>query len=240
MLLSSQSDPPFPCFLPGAARFNAKYRFHDAKLSSMVRAARHAVSIDEARKTFPAYLWDNMDALNDQYDMTLVPEYLQQWFPGNHGSVGGGGPQLGLSSAALTWVMLGAAKHGLAVDWARFRAEASFFDVVHEPLDNKFGPSGIAGLLNAISRNREGPREMSELSMAAVDRWHENESYRRNPVLSQVYADLFGMEPGQREAMREAHRVTDGALTHEPGSTVWPGPPVWAAPEEDQESEPSD
>ena len=43
---------------------NRGLAFHDTALSGMVAAARHAVAIDERRRTFPPTLWDNLDALN--------------------------------------------------------------------------------------------------------------------------------------------------------------------------------
>lgn len=209
--------------LPLANRFNAQYRFHDAKLSSMVLAARHAIAIDERRTTFPSYPWDNMPELNEKYEH-FVPEYLQEWFPGNHGSVGGGGSRKGLSSIALTWIALGAAKAGLAIDWARYRTVATDFDVTTN-VDNKFGPTGLASILNAMSSDRAGPQDLSELSMAAVDRFFLDKTYWHNPTLAAIYHELRAMTEDQREDMREAHRLTDRAFTHRPGEATWPGPP---------------
>jgi len=37
---------------------NDKYEFHDTKLSSIIKHARHAVSIDEKREDFKPALWD--------------------------------------------------------------------------------------------------------------------------------------------------------------------------------------
>lgn len=220
-----------PAKLPFADRFNRNYEFHDAKLSSMVLAARHAISIDERRATFPAMPWDNMGELNVQ-NGHLVPEYLQQWFPGNHGSVGGGGRRTGLSSIALNWVMLGASKAGLALDWRAFRKVAPRFDV-GDPLDNKFGPVSVGAVLNKWAVDRAGPKVLSEMSMAAVDRAFFDPDYRRNETLKNVYADLFEMDDVQRDQMRAAHRQTDGTFTHEIGQVTWPGPPVWAQREKD-------
>ena len=39
---------------------NRRYMFHDTNLSKSVRAARHAVAIDERRSTFPATPWTNL------------------------------------------------------------------------------------------------------------------------------------------------------------------------------------
>ena len=47
-----------------AKLLNGKYQFHDAALSRSVRAARHAVSIDERRRSFPPALWENLKTLN--------------------------------------------------------------------------------------------------------------------------------------------------------------------------------
>jgi hypothetical protein len=99
---------------------------------------------------------------------------------------------------------------------------------MHERLDNKFGPVGLASILNAWSSDRAGPQDLSEMSMLAIDRAFEDEGYRNNPSLKGIYAELFKMDEAQREAMREAHRVTDGAYTHRLDSRVWPGPPEWA------------
>ncbi|WP_085865637.1 phospholipase effector Tle1 domain-containing protein [Pseudooctadecabacter jejudonensis] len=215
-----------PAALPGAGAFNRKYEFHDAMLSSMVMAARHAISIDERRKTFPAMPWSNIAEMNKARNF-VAPEYLQQWFPGNHGSVGGGGSRRGLSSVALNWVMLGAAKAGLALDWREMRNVADRFDVM-EPLDNKFGPLGLANVLNKWTNDRKGPQELVEMSMLAIDRVFEDEGYIRNPSLKAIYADLYKLDEDRRDKIRKAHRATDGAYTHMPGRVTWPGPPEWA------------
>lgn len=212
-----------PAALPFSHLFNDKYEFHNARLSSMVMAARHAVSIDERRKTFPALPWGNMEELNTRYEH-FVPEYVQQWFPGNHGSVGGGGSRRGLSSIALTWMALGAAKAGLAINWPAFREVADLFDV-GEDLDNKFGPVGLGNVLNAWTQDRAGPTDLSQMSMVAIDRVFTDPDYKRNPSLRAIYAQLFEMTEEQREAMRQAHLKTDGAPTHVVGSVTWPGPP---------------
>jgi len=220
-----------PAKVPLANRFNKNYEFHDAKLSSIVMGARHAIAIDEARATFPAMPWDNMLDLNERY-AHFVPEYLQQWFPGNHGSVGGGGNRTGLSSISLNWIMLGAAKAGLALNWREFRKVATRFDV-YDPLDNKFGPVSLGAVLNKWTSRRAGPDALSEMSMAAVDRAFHDQSYLRNESLKNIYADLFEMDGEQLEKMRDAHRQTDGAFTHVPGEVTWPGPPEQARLKDD-------
>ena len=98
----------------GIARWlNRGLSFHDTALAKTVAAARHAVAIDERRRTFPPTLWDNLEALNAA---TAGRPYAQHWFPGDHGSVGGGGAVTALSDDALAWVADGAAAAGLALD----------------------------------------------------------------------------------------------------------------------------
>ncbi|MCF2903488.1 DUF2235 domain-containing protein [Octadecabacter sp. CECT 8868] len=211
-----------PEFLPISRWTNTQYRFHDAELSSMVLAARHAISIDERRITFPSYPWSNMPELNEENESRLIPSHQQLWFAGNHGAVGGGGDQIGLSSISLNWIALGAARAGLALDWSEMDKVAWHFDA-KDPLDNKFGPVGLSGLLmNGFTKDRVGPKTLDEMSMAAVDRAAEDQTYRRNPSLEKVYPDLHRMTPEQRDAMRAARKWADGGFTHLPDEVTRP------------------
>ena len=81
-------------------------------LSRSVSSARHAVEIDERRRTFPPSLWDNLDRLNKlaiagEDDVSLGPAtvgtwpYRQEWFPGDHSTLGGGVAKDGLAAASL-------------------------------------------------------------------------------------------------------------------------------------------
>lgn len=93
--------------------------FHDVWLSSSVKSARHAVALDETRPAFRATLWNTqcLHRLNGRPSKSddALP-YQQRWFPGDHGSVGGGGDITGLSDFALKWVADGGAIAGLAYD----------------------------------------------------------------------------------------------------------------------------
>src|SRR5262245_8000723 len=115
-----------PANVAWADLFNRRYRFHDPALSPMVRNGRHAVPIHERRRVFKTTLWENIDKLNADAAMEdassglrLQPPYLQHWFPGDHGSVGGGGDVVGLSDEALVWILDGAIRLGLGVDRAQ-------------------------------------------------------------------------------------------------------------------------
>ncbi|MDF7777254.1 DUF2235 domain-containing protein [Sphingomonas sp. AOB5] len=93
--------------------FNRKFAFHDTTLSGVVERARHAVAVDEKRKTFEPALWSNLDELNGD---AKKPRYEQFFFPGVHGAVGGGGPLRGLSDSALEWIFHGAEMQDLVFD----------------------------------------------------------------------------------------------------------------------------
>ncbi len=161
-----------PGHLRGLARvFNRRYRFHDADLSRSVRSARHAVAIDERRRTYPPTLWDNLDKLNDG-DIGPERPYHQLWFPGDHGSVGGGGDITGLSDNALVWIAEGAELAGLeftpgALDG--FRRTIDDF----APLHNRSEPrSGLFSRLATVT-DRDGPDTPDLLAPAARRRWRE-------------------------------------------------------------------
>lgn len=91
-----------------------EHGFHDLELSSIVERARHAVAIDEFRSVFTPALWerDSINYLNSAEHAGDIdpddPPFQQRWFPGDHGSVGGGGDATGLSDSALAWVANGA------------------------------------------------------------------------------------------------------------------------------------
>jgi uncharacterized protein (DUF2235 family) len=156
--------------LPGHLRLagwlNRGLGFHDTALSRGVRAARHAVAIDERRRAFPPTLWDNLDG--------LTGDYAQRWFPGDHGSVGGGGACALLSNDALAWVAEGAAAAGLALDGAALAA----WRRERDPLGPLIARSGLAGLLALDSRDRAGPERVADLAAAALARWRRDPGYR--------------------------------------------------------------
>jgi len=116
-----------------AKPFNARYLFHDAALSRSVRAGRHAISTDERRLFYPPTIWQNLDILNGG---DPNGPYRQEWFPGDHGMVGGSGANKQLSEYAMDWVLDGAEAAGLEIR-AGFRAEVKAGRLFGGPLSNK-------------------------------------------------------------------------------------------------------
>ncbi len=173
-----------PGHLRLAALTNRGLRFHDTALSRHVGAARHAVAIDERRRAFPPTLWHNLAALN-----AGVPgqPYQQRWFPGDHGSVGGGGPSSALSDDAALWVIEGAAAAGLAFDPAALARLAAGRDCRGPLVATRPGP--LAALLARDRADRDGPAAAADLAPAAVARWRADPGYRPR-ALARVAAAL--------------------------------------------------
>ena len=89
-------------------------RFHDARLNPEVRCGFHALAIDEKRKDFLPYLWDEDNVREGQ-------SIEQVWFAGVHSDVGGSYAERGLSNIALQWMLDKAMRQGLRVDHIRLK-----------------------------------------------------------------------------------------------------------------------
>lgn len=173
-----------PDVLPFSADFNRKYGFHDAVLTSKVRAARHAVALDERRPTFPPTLFgcDKISELNERveagrerpFDEWRAP-YQERWFPGVHGAIGGGGIYQGLSDAALHWVLSGARRAGLRL---RDEDDSVAFAIRPDPFDAVMNdPPGLFKrvqywLFEKLGIARKGPERESAIAHATYRRWH--------------------------------------------------------------------
>lgn len=155
-----------------------RYAQFDTEVSETVEKARHAVSLDERRLVFMPTLWRNLRALNEAKDVSHYSDdapYQQRWFPGDHGSVGGGGPERGLSNAALHWVLRGAIDQGLRVKLdERSQLKTIRYDqrspLRNTPVAGWFGKL-MLGAKALISADRSGPAEAHEISNAALRRW---------------------------------------------------------------------
>lgn len=211
--------------------------FHDHGLHASVGSARHAIAIDERRKKFDVTPWDNVDALNESRGFAVDDPkrpYQQKWFPGGHGSIGGGGDIKGLSDESLEWILEGAKAAGLALDIGAHSRVWTIRPDILSPLENSakksWHPRDVAMRLLPKS-DREGPRFLHELSRAAVIRWAapeqylpEKELYRPEALknvarlLDQAGADFEPWEyearggysaPGNRLA---SHKAADGRI----------------------------
>lgn len=195
-----------PAHVPVLGHWTArKYRFHDAALSSMVQSARHAIALDERRRSFAPTRWDNVNELNASSSSEIAP-YSELFFAGDHGSVGGGGDITELSSIGLTWIIEGAQASGLSFDERildNIRAEQNSMG----PLRNTTTPS--TGVIDRLTRwrplDRTGPENLEDLHSSVAERWNaeaKSEGFRpyRPGSLRQVHERLVAnnrlMPPG--------------------------------------------
>ncbi|WP_400087769.1 DUF2235 domain-containing protein [Yoonia sp. R78084] len=170
-----------PGYWAAAPLFNKRHQFHDADLSRTVLSARHAVAIDEQRRTFAPALWSdkldrmNRTALEVDEETSLDPAtradwpYRQEWFPGDHGSVGGGGDRLGLSAFAFDWVAEGAQRAELCMDSAKL-AQVREGRNIREALVNQSRLGLLARVMRLRPFDRDGPTRVVDVSQTAIDR----------------------------------------------------------------------
>ena len=189
-----------PGYWMAAPILNRQHQFHDADLSRMVKSARHAVAIDERRKTFPPAMWsDKLDDMNRwamglDEDVTLDPAtrddwpYRQEWFPGDHGSVGGGGDRLGLSAFSCDWIAEGAIRAGLSMD-ERVLSQVRETRNIREDLINKSRIGLMTKLMRRVVTDREGPARLAYVSQTAKDRIACDPAYQPK-TLSKVMGKL--------------------------------------------------
>jgi len=133
-----------PSPIPFAGKFNRRFRFHDLSLGGHVRAARHALALDERRVLFPDTPWDNLDARNRACGADPLSEdapFQQRWFPGTHGDVGGG-VDSALPEGTLAWIAEGARKAGLALDEAQHPPLATLLAAPITPHEGWLPPLG--------------------------------------------------------------------------------------------------
>ena len=95
-------------------------KFRDDSLLPNVQYARHALSLDDERRTFHPIPW-NEPKLKAAKEGNQPDRLKQVWFAGAHSDVGGGYPDDGLSYVPLCWMLQEADDQGL-------RLEPSVFD----------------------------------------------------------------------------------------------------------------
>lgn len=229
---------------------NGGFKFHDTSLSGFVESARHAVAIDERRRDFAPTLWDNLAELNGATDKAadgVDALYQQRWFPGTHGSVGGGGDRRGLSDDALNWILEGARQQGLKLD----NSESSrIYELQPSPtefLQNVRDPDWKTRIMTAVrpTDRLPGPQSLSELSISTRRRWlqpagqlPEGELYRPK-TLDGVAEILEGLDPadygigepapGSRPGEFDLHIVQRNDGLQKLGKRYYGKPEFWRA-----------
>lgn len=155
-------------FLPVDDWLNSKYKFHDTTLSSMIQKALHAVAIDELRKVFDVTPMEK----SPKFDAQVL---RQVWFPGEHGSVGGGSKeQRGLSDMALQWTMSEIGNLGLGLEFDPNNVEDGIHTDPTIDFDNK--PGIIYQVTGTKPRAITG--SFDDLHESVKKRWQARSDYR--------------------------------------------------------------
>lgn len=165
-----------PEVLPGSSRINVGHHFHDTSVTEFIESARHAVAIDERRSLFPSVGFGDLTNLNRRKNFDpdhIDAPYQERFFPGEHGSIGGGGDIRGLSDAALAWVLQGAKRARLELDTASGTRIHSIAPNPLAPLNNieRAKPDFLSLTLYRLKRDRVGPDKFWQLSSSVLRRW---------------------------------------------------------------------
>jgi uncharacterized protein (DUF2235 family) len=123
-----------------------RYSFRDNVLSPAVEFGRHAVAIDETRRTFAPVMWEER--------LEEGERIKQVWFSGVHSNVGGGYPKRQLAMIPLTWMMHEAIAKGLRVEPAKLEEYERAADIYGRLYDSR---AGVAAYY------RYSPRDMNEI-----------------------------------------------------------------------------
>ena len=226
-----------PEVIPGSDWFNREYDDLDPSLDAFVESARHAVAIDERREFFPVILFDDVSQLNsDRGYSNHDPRapYQERWFPGTHGSVGGGGDIRGLSDGALAWVLVGAKRAGLRLDTAVGTRIHGFRPDPFAPLVNEADPDW--SFTQILKEDRAGPQHLWQLSQSAIRRWRTPEAKLggepyRPATLARVSVELDELGPWDFdpptdlmavEKVRVGDTLSELAKRHYGDAELWP------------------
>ena len=75
--------------------FYDEFKWHDTALSDRIEHAFQALALDETRPPFSPAVWERLEENRSTTDLRQV------WFPGNHGNIGGGWDDQGISNLTL-------------------------------------------------------------------------------------------------------------------------------------------
>jgi len=116
----------------------------------------------------------NAPRMNDKSALPNRP-FREEYFPGDHGSVGGGGDIVKLSNIALTWILEGAMQRKLSFDAARIQTYEKASDPINAPLTNFSEPrTGIRNWLTRLKLvDRPGPKTLAGVHIPAKQRWSD-------------------------------------------------------------------
>ncbi|MFF7357073.1 MULTISPECIES: DUF2235 domain-containing protein [Streptomyces] len=207
---------------PVVNRFNHRWAFHDTDLSSWVKAAFHALAVDEQRSAFQPTLWHQRPGAADGGQVLK-----QVWFAGVHCDVGGGYKETGLSDITLQWMVGQARRYGLKFDAEALSAVGPSEMKAGESSDFRVEPDALGMLHSSRTKlwrlarplhrpigcaaDEDGRLDGNEfLSVPAKNRYDIDSDYRP-PELKRYLADQqrVRLEPVLMPATGARHREGD-------------------------------
>ncbi len=193
-------------------------KLHDQNLSGMVRSARHAVAIDETRSAFKPMLWRNLKDLNSWNAAYSdgTPKFQQVWFPGDHGSVGGGGDIRGLSDEAFKWITEGAERAGVKINMPSDRLAPDYRAELRNVSSSGFSFAKLwpPYVRQMVSEDDRGNIEKihDRVHWSAAARWNEDPSNLR------YHSRRRRKPPYRPKSLRWVQSVLDDLWMPGPGS----------------------
>lgn len=153
-------------------------KFREQDLPQNVLCARHALSLDDERRTFFPIPWSEKHLPPRQPGQSLhQAKLLQVWFAGVHANVGGGYPDDGLAHVSLGWMIREATAHGLRFQpWMvdGYRAVASDCGPIYDPREGagafyRYQPRDVDLLMNSAIGSTRKPHPSGERIVPLVD-----------------------------------------------------------------------
>jgi uncharacterized protein (DUF2235 family) len=203
--------------------------FGNQALRPNVQTARHALSLDDPRRTFFPLPWDDPVPGTPYGQSVEGRRILQVWFAGAHANVGGGYPDDRLAHIPLCWMIDEAARCGLTFKpsaVARYRDIASHNGRIYDPRTGlgmfyRYQPRSLANLV--ASKLPPGTRPLVHESV--ILRMAEGTD-RYSPIAIDTDVDILAADntpvkfappasmpaPPLQSAM---HRLIDGSIRAE-------------------------
>lgn len=184
-------------------------KFYDQFLDKRVRFVRHALAIDEARKSFARVKWGLKKDI--QVEIPGEPKrFVQMWFAGNHSDIGGSyaEDESRLSDIALKWMVdeVCSVPDPIDIDWAKLHLFPSPAGMQHcevTSLRDKY-PRWARGWVpswKAVPRFEASgapyhPTVLERFELSAVlqcgqFRRYRPENLRSDPSLARFYGDVL-------------------------------------------------
>lgn len=213
---------------PAARRFNRRWGFHDTELSNWVRAAFHALALDEQRSAFRPTLWHQQPGSAEEGQ-----ELKQVWFAGVHCDAGGGYAETGLSDVTLLWMVDQARRHGLKFGADVLGPEGPRVMTPHHRVDFRVRPDG-SGPLHASRTGlyRLSPPLHRSLGEAVNDRGEpDGNEYLAVPAKERHDRDPGYRPPGLARYLDRQDRIRlEPVLLPGLSATLPPLPPAASGP----------